>query len=40
MIHKIINEGKGTDQRFHILSVFGGAGAQHACDMAKKLGIS
>ena len=30
-----ITQGKGTDPRFHILSIFGGAGGQHACSIAK-----
>jgi 5-oxoprolinase (ATP-hydrolysing) len=30
---------KGYDTRDHILSCFGGAGAQHACQIAKSLGM-
>lgn len=32
-------KGKGYDTRKHILSCFGGAGAQHACAIARSLGI-
>lgn len=35
-----LTQGKGIDPRTHILSIFGGAGAQHACAIAAKLGIS
>jgi 5-oxoprolinase (ATP-hydrolysing) len=32
-------KGKGYDTRKHTLSCFGGAGGQHACAMARSLGI-
>lgn len=34
-----ITHGKGIDPRNCVLSCFGGAGAQHACSIARKLGI-
>ena len=34
-----LTEGKGYDTRKHILAVFGGAGGQHACAIARSLGI-
>ncbi|ESO12019.1 hypothetical protein HELRODRAFT_105203 [Helobdella robusta] len=34
-----LTEGQGYDTSNHILSCFGGAGGQHACAMAKLLGI-
>ena len=34
-----ITEGKGLDSSEHVLSCFGGAGGQHACAVAKSLGI-
>lgn len=34
-----ITEGKGYDSSEHVLSCFGGAGGQHACSIAKSLGI-
>lgn len=34
-----LTEGKGHDVRDHSLSCFGGAGGQHACAIAKSLGI-
>ncbi|PLB43363.1 hypothetical protein P170DRAFT_459786 [Aspergillus steynii IBT 23096] len=37
---RALTEGKGYDIGSHNLSVFGGAGGQHACDVARKLGIS
>ncbi|KAL4891114.1 Hydantoinase B/oxoprolinase-domain-containing protein [Aspergillus ambiguus] len=37
---RALTEGKGYDIASHNLSVFGGAGGQHACDVARKLGIS
>ncbi|PYH69519.1 5-oxoprolinase [Aspergillus vadensis CBS 113365] len=37
---RALTEGKGYDIANHHLSVFGGAGGQHACDVARKLGIS
>ena len=36
----IYKKGKGYDTRKHILSCFGGAGGQHACSIARSLGIS
>jgi 5-oxoprolinase (ATP-hydrolysing) len=36
---KNLTQGKGFDPREHVLSVFGGAGAQHSCDIARMLGI-
>lgn len=35
-----LTQGKGFDTSQHILAVFGGAGSQHACAIAKNLGIS
>lgn len=35
-----LTQGKGFDTSQHILAVFGGAGSQHACSIAKNLGIS
>jgi 5-oxoprolinase (ATP-hydrolysing) len=35
-----LTQGKGIDPRNHILSIFGGAGGQHACQIAQNLGIS
>ena len=37
---RALTEGKGYDITMHRLSVFGGAGGQHACEIARKLGIS
>ncbi|KAI1389951.1 Hydantoinase B/oxoprolinase-domain-containing protein [Hypoxylon trugodes] len=37
---RILTEAKGYDAGLHNLASFGGAGGQHACDIAKKLGIS
>lgn len=34
-----ITEGKGLDSADHVLSCFGGAGGQHACSIARSLGI-
>lgn len=34
-----LTEGKGYDTRKHILACFGGAGGQHACAIARSLGI-
>lgn len=34
-----LTEGKGYDTRKHILACFGGAGGQHACSIARALGI-
>lgn len=36
---RILTEARGYDASTHHLSSFGGAGGQHACDIAKKLGI-
>ena len=35
-----LTEGKGFDTRKHLLACFGGAGGQHACAIARSLGIS
>ena len=35
-----LTQGRGFNPKHHILNVFGGAGAQHACAIAKGLGIS
>ncbi|KAE8146980.1 Hydantoinase B/oxoprolinase-domain-containing protein [Aspergillus avenaceus] len=37
---RALTEAKGYEIANHHLSVFGGAGGQHACDIARKLGIS
>lgn len=37
---RALTSGKGYDPRNHILSVFGGAGGQHACEIARNLNIS
>lgn len=37
---RALTQGKGFDTSQHILAVFGGAGSQHACSIAKNLGIS
>ncbi|RNA32525.1 5-oxoprolinase [Brachionus plicatilis] len=34
-----LTEGKGFDTRKHLLACFGGAGGQHACAIARSLGI-
>jgi 5-oxoprolinase (ATP-hydrolysing) len=36
---RAITVSKGYDTRDHILSIFGGAGGQHACDVARSLGM-
>lgn len=36
---RAITEARGFEARKHHLAVFGGAGGQHACDIATKLGI-
>ncbi|KRX01580.1 hypothetical protein PPERSA_01483 [Pseudocohnilembus persalinus] len=36
---RTLTQGKGSDPRNFILNIFGGAGAQHACAVAKNLGI-
>jgi 5-oxoprolinase (ATP-hydrolysing) len=35
-----LTQARGFNPKNHILDVFGGAGAQHACSIAKELGIS
>ena len=35
-----ITQGKGYDTRDHVLACFGGAGGQHACSIAKNLGMN
>jgi 5-oxoprolinase (ATP-hydrolysing) len=37
---RTLTEAKGYDTGLHNLASFGGAGGQHACDIARKLGIS
>lgn len=37
---RTLTEAKGHDASHHNLASFGGAGGQHACDIARKLGIS
>lgn len=37
---RILTEAKGYDAGLHNLASFGGAGGQHACEIARKLGIS
>lgn len=34
-----LTQGKGYDTRNHILACFGGAGGQHACSIARSLGM-
>lgn len=34
-----LTQARGFNPKKHILSVFGGAGAQHACSIARDLGI-
>ena len=34
-----LTQGKGYDTRDHILACFGGAGGQHACSIARSLGM-
>lgn len=36
----IIYKGKGYDTSQHVLACFGGAGGQHACAIARSLGMS
>lgn len=36
----IYSKARGYDTREHALSCFGGAGGQHACAIARSLGIS
>ena len=35
-----LTSGRGFNPKNHILDIFGGAGAQHACSIAQGLGIS
>ncbi|KAI0111067.1 hydantoinase B/oxoprolinase [Nemania sp. FL0031] len=37
---RTLTEAKGYDASLHNLASFGGAGGQHACDIARKLGVS
>uniref|UniRef100_A0A0K8SCA3 5-oxoprolinase n=1 Tax=Lygus hesperus TaxID=30085 RepID=A0A0K8SCA3_LYGHE len=37
---RALTQGKGYDTSTHILSCFGGAGGQHACAVARELGMS
>jgi 5-oxoprolinase (ATP-hydrolysing) len=37
---RTLTQARGFNPKNHILSVFGGAGAQHACSIAKDLGIT
>lgn len=37
--YRILTEARGYDASTHHLSSFGGAGRQHACEIAKNLGI-
>uniref|UniRef100_A0A1B6DS29 5-oxoprolinase n=1 Tax=Clastoptera arizonana TaxID=38151 RepID=A0A1B6DS29_9HEMI len=37
---RALTQAKGFDTRHHVLSCFGGAGAQHACAVARSLGMS
>jgi 5-oxoprolinase (ATP-hydrolysing) len=37
---RALTQARGFNPKDHILSVFGGAGAQHACSIASDLGIS
>ncbi|KAL1852997.1 hypothetical protein Plec18170_005579 [Paecilomyces lecythidis] len=37
---RTLTEAKGCDASLHNLASFGGAGGQHACEIARKLGIS
>ena len=34
-----MTQGKGYDTRDHVLACFGGAGGQHACSIARSLGM-
>lgn len=36
---RALTEARGYDTSRHVLSTFGGAGGQHACDLARTLGI-
>lgn len=37
---RVLTEARGYDTSKHILACFGGAGGQHACAIAKALGMS
>mmetsp|Transcript_99995 Transcript_99995/g.137618 ORF Transcript_99995/g.137618 Transcript_99995/m.137618 type:complete len:90 (-) Transcript_99995:1343-1612(-) len=37
---RTLTQARGFNPKHHILNVFGGAGAQHACAIARDLGIS
>ena len=37
---RVLTEARGYDTSKHVLSCFGGAGGQHACAIAKALGMS
>ncbi|KFY84215.1 hypothetical protein V500_09499 [Pseudogymnoascus sp. VKM F-4518 (FW-2643)] len=37
---RTLTEAKGHDANLHNLASFGGAGGQHACDVARRLGVS
>lgn len=37
---RALTQAKGYDTTKHILACFGGAGGQHACAIAKSLGMS
>lgn len=36
---RALTQGKGYDTSLHVLACFGGAGGQHACAIAKSLGM-
>ncbi len=36
---RTLTQGRGFNPKSHILNIFGGAGAQHGCAIAKELGI-
>ena len=36
----VLLQGKGYDTLQHVLACFGGAGGQHACAVARSLGMS
>lgn len=37
---RALTQGKGYDTAHHTLACFGGAGGQHACAIARSLGMS
>ena len=39
-ITRALTQGKGYDTSKHALACFGGAGGQHACAIARSLGMS